>query len=117
MKDVLIQKLEQLRTKEEKYNFTREYLQELILQIIDRKGYFKNLAFVGGTALRVLYDLHRFSEDLDFSLINKKDFSFKSLLKILQRELELNGFSVEEARSREKTISVNSSVLKDCFMN
>ena len=104
MKDILLKKLEKLGTKEAKYNFIREYLQELMLMIIDRRGFFKNLAFVGGTALRVLYDLRRFSEDLDFSLINKKGFSFPSLLKVLERELELNGFSIEEARSREKTI-------------
>ncbi len=104
MKNILRQKIEELKTKEAKYNFTREYLQELMLQIIDRKGYFRNLAFVGGTALRVLYDLPRFSEDLDFSLINKKGFSFGALLVTLKKELELNGFSVEEAKGGEKTV-------------
>jgi len=104
MKDILLQKLEGLRSKEDKYNFTREFLQELILQIIDRKGYFKNLAFVGGTALRVIYDMPRFSEDLDFSLINKKGFSFTIFLKTIKKELELSGFSVEEAKGKDKTV-------------
>lgn len=100
MMDLLLKKLEKLETAEEKYNFAREFLQELILQILDRKGYFKNLAFVGGTALRVLYDLPRFSEDLDFSLVNKRGFNFLTLLKTIQKELELNGYSVEEARGK-----------------
>ncbi len=43
MKDVLQKKLEGLASNEEKYNFTREFLQELILQILDRKGFFKNI--------------------------------------------------------------------------
>lgn len=73
-------------------------MQELILQIIDRAGYFKQLAFVGGTALRVLYGLPRFSEDLDFSLISKKGFKFVRFLKMLKKELELNGYSIEEAK-------------------
>ena len=104
MKDILLKKLETLGPKEDKYNFTREFLQELVLQIIDRQGYFKNLAFVGGTALRVLYDLPRFSEDLDFSLINKKGFSFTSLLKTIKKELELNGYFVEETRAKDKVV-------------
>jgi predicted nucleotidyltransferase component of viral defense system len=104
MKDVLLKKLKGFASNEERYNFTREFLQELILQILDRKGYFKNLAFVGGTALRIIYDMPRFSEDLDFSLINKKGFSFTALLKTIKRELELTGYSVEELKSKDKTV-------------
>lgn len=104
MKDALLKKLENLGSREDKYNFTREFLQELILQIIDTKGYFKNLAFVGGTALRMIYDLPRFSEGLDFSLINKKGFKFGALLKTIKKELELNGYSVEETRGKDKVV-------------
>jgi len=104
MKEALLKELEKLASKHAKYNFTREYLQELILQIIDRKGYFKYMAFVGGTALRILYDLPRFSEDLDFSLVKKKGFSFTALLKTIKKELELNGYEIEEAKGREKTV-------------
>ena len=104
MKDVLLKKIKDLGTKEEKYNSVREFLQELILQIIDRRGYFKNLAFVGGTALRILHDMQRFSEDLDFSLINRKGFEFGDLLEIVKRELELSGFSIEIARSKERIV-------------
>ena len=104
MKELLLQKLEGIGSRDERYNFTREYLQELVLQIIDRGGYFKCLAFVGGTALRILYDMPRFSEDLDFSLIKKKGFSFEALLKTIKKELELNGFSVEEIKGKDKTV-------------
>ncbi len=104
MKEILLQKLKELSSNEDKYNLTREFLQELILQIIDRKGFFKNLAFMGGTALREIYDMPRFSEDLDFSLINGKRFSFASMLKTIKNELELSGFSVEEAKGGDKTV-------------
>jgi predicted nucleotidyltransferase component of viral defense system len=104
MKELLRQKLVAFGSREAKLNFAREFLQELILQIIDRKGYFKNLAFVGGTALRTIYDLPRFSEDLDFSLVNAKGFIFKRMLVELRNELELSGFTVEEAPGKEKTV-------------
>jgi predicted nucleotidyltransferase component of viral defense system len=104
MKTVLMKLITPFNSHAEKYNFAREYLQELVLQIIDRHGYFANLAFVGGTALRILYDLPRFSEDLDFSLINNKDFVFPSLLKTIKKELELNGYEIEEAKHKEKTV-------------
>ncbi len=104
MKELLRQKLAAFGSREDKLNFVREFLQELILQIIDRKGYFKNLAFVGGTALRTIYDLPRFSEDLDFSLVNAKGFTFERMLVELRKELELSGFAVEEALGKEKTV-------------
>lgn len=104
MKELLLKKLRKLADRQAKYNFTREFLQELILQIIDRQGYFKYLAFVGGTALRVLNDLPRFSEDLDFSLVKKTGFDFKDLLKTIKKELELNGYEVDEAAGKEKTV-------------
>ncbi len=46
----------------------REYLQARILQSLQRAGAMQTLAFHGGTALRFLYDIPRFSEDLDFAL-------------------------------------------------
>jgi len=102
MKDILAAKLARLGSNEEKYNAAREFLQELILQIIDRQGYFAHLAFVGGTALRILYDLPRFSEDLDFCLVKKSGFRFARLLAVLKRELSLNGFEVEAAADQKE---------------
>jgi predicted nucleotidyltransferase component of viral defense system len=104
MKEILLKKLKDIASNDERYNFAREFLQELILQILDRKGYFKNLAFVGGTALRIVYDMPRFSEDLDFSLVNKRNFSFTGLLRAIKHELELTGYSVEETKSRDRIV-------------
>lgn len=49
-------------------NLLREYLQAFVLRSLHDCEAFRSLAFVGGTALRFLHGLPRFSEDLDFSL-------------------------------------------------
>lgn len=89
----------------DKYNYLREYLQLLILKILDEKGYFRNIAFVGGTALRILYDLNRFSEDLDFSLINKENYFFANIMKALKQELEKQNLTVSIAAKDHKTVA------------
>ena len=48
-------------------NVAREYLQARILAALQRAGAMTSLAFLGGTCLRFLYDLPRYSEDLDFT--------------------------------------------------
>jgi len=80
MIETLKTKLKKFTNDKDKYNYLREYLQLLILQILDEKGCFRNIAFLGGTALRILYDLKRFSEDLDFSLINTENYSFANIM-------------------------------------
>jgi predicted nucleotidyltransferase component of viral defense system len=49
-------------------NLVREYLQARILASLQRAGAMIPLAFHGGTALRFLYAIPRYSEDLDFAL-------------------------------------------------
>lgn len=95
---------------EEKINITREYLQILTLKIIFDRGMFKNIAFVGGTALRFLYGLRRFSEDLDFSLILKKGYNFERMLTHLLFDLKHYGLKVE-ARPKKDRI-VHSAMLR-----
>ena len=89
---------------DEKVNRVREFLQIAALKIIHDKDYFKNLAFVGGTALRILYDLRRFSEDLDFSLVNKKGYAFSGLNSEILKELKLYGLDVESKIKEAKTV-------------
>lgn len=54
----------------QRHNRLREYVHWLILKAIDEKGLRHKIAFVGGTALRVVFKTNRFSEDLDFSLVS-----------------------------------------------
>lgn len=50
---------------------TREVVQEIALLGFWRSGFFEYAAFYGGTALRIFHGLERFSEDLDFSLLDR----------------------------------------------
>ncbi|MCG8431806.1 MAG: nucleotidyl transferase AbiEii/AbiGii toxin family protein [Candidatus Omnitrophica bacterium] len=95
---------------EERLNRTREFLQLLCLNILYDKGHFERLAFTGGTALRVVYGLRRFSEDIDFSLLHKKGYSFPAVSDDLLKELHLSGLKAESKPKYEKT--VHSTMLK-----
>ncbi len=95
MVDVVRQTIAKLDSYEAKINHLREFLQLLILKILSDKGYFAQIAFLGGTALRFLFGLRRFSEDLDFSLINKEEYAFDSLMQTLSKEISLYGINNE----------------------
>lgn len=77
-----------------KLNILREYLQAYVLRVLHDHGFFRSAAFLGGTALRFLHDLPRFSEDLDFFSTDRDGKPLAYWLKILQRELPLAGYSV-----------------------
>lgn len=70
MKDVLKELLETAPPGIEQRNIVREYLQARILESMQRSGGLAPLAFHGGTALRFLYRTPRYSEDLDFTLLD-----------------------------------------------
>lgn len=106
MFELLKQKLTSAMSEEDKINKTRDFLQILMLKIIFDKGIFENLAFVGGTALRILYGMRRYSEDLDFSLIKKQGYDFKTLLHQLQYELKQ--YNLKPEIKKEKNNIVNS---------
>ncbi len=86
-------------------NTTREYLQVLLLKMIYQSSFGSALSFMGGTSLRICYDLKRYSEDLDFALDDKpRSYKFSSLIQTLKRELELQGFEVSENFHEEKIV-------------
>ncbi|MFA4815530.1 MAG: nucleotidyl transferase AbiEii/AbiGii toxin family protein [Candidatus Gracilibacteria bacterium] len=78
-----------------KESILKEYLQYKILSSIFNSEYANKLAFLGGTALRILYGSTRFSEDLDFDNFNLTEGEFMSLSKVIQRDLALEGLEVE----------------------
>ena len=79
----------------------REYLQARILEALQRGGAFEQWAFLGGTALRFLYRLPRFSEDLDFSRTTHAPFGespheeFKSYVMKVKRAFESEAYDVD----------------------
>lgn len=78
-----------------KLNLLREYLQAMTLRSLHESEAFVNLAFVGGTALRFLHRLPRFSEDLDFTLVRTEGYKPETWLKKVKADLALAGFEVD----------------------
>lgn len=109
MIELLKKQIAQYPSREEKVNHLREFLQILILKIIFDLGYFKNLSFVGGTALRIIYDLRRFSEDLDFSLANDKNYDFHTFVEALKKQLENYALEVD-IKCRDKNVVQNTDI-------
>jgi predicted nucleotidyltransferase component of viral defense system len=97
----------------------REIMQEIALLGLWRSKFFEKAAFYGGTAMRVLYGLDRFSEDLDFSLLKPmSDFDIAKYLAALQKELEAFGFDVRtEQRSKALKSAVRSAFPKADTLN
>lgn len=78
-----------------KRNMLREYLQYKILESIYESEYANSLIFLGGTALRILYENQRFSEDLDFDNQGLSEFDFEKITKVIAKTLEKEGLDVE----------------------
>jgi len=95
-------------------NALREILQEVALLGLWRGKFFEKAAFYGGTALRVLYGLDRFSEDMDFSLLEPLDsFDITGYTAFLQRETNGFGFDVRVERiDKAKQSPMQSAFLK-----
>lgn len=87
----------------------REILQQTALLGLERHGFFEKAAFYGGTALRILYGLDRFSEDLDFTLLKPNpNFDFTPFLEGMRTELSSFGFDMEVTK---KVKSVETSIV------
>lgn len=116
MNDVVLQMLEKYHcVSEADYkNALQEIIQETALLGLWRSKFFEHAAFYGGTALRILYGLDRFSEDLDFSLLAPNaQFSWAPYLNALETELRSFGFSVLIEEKKKTQISpIQSAFLK-----
>ena len=83
------------RTVSEHVQSLREIQQTIVLLGLWRSKFFEYAAFYGGTALRMLYGLDRYSEDIDFSLLSPNPrFVLKDHAHFACRELEAYGFKV-----------------------
>ncbi|HEY3307976.1 MAG TPA: nucleotidyl transferase AbiEii/AbiGii toxin family protein [Desulfuromonadaceae bacterium] len=92
----------------------REIIQEVALLGLWRAKFFEHAAFYGGTALRILYGLDRFSEDLDFSLLKPAaDFNLNRYTASLEEELQGFGFNIRvEMVDKAVESAVQSAFLK-----
>ena len=111
------------RNNTERENALKEIIQEIALAGLSRGGFFNHAAFYGGTCLRMFHGLNRFSEDLDFALL-EKDPSFKldDFFPALEREFVSYGIDIDiETKKRKDDATVQSAFLKGntlmLFMN
>ena len=77
-------------------HLVREYLQARILQSLQRAGAMQSIAFHGGTALRFLYDIPRYSEDLDFALERlPEDYNFRAYMHQINRDFLAESYTLD----------------------
>lgn len=92
----------------------REIMQEITLAGLYRANFFKYAAFYGGTSLRIFHGLNRFSEDLDFSLLQKNvEFELEPFFKSVVAEFNALGMQVSLRQKPKFNLSnVDSAFLK-----
>ncbi|PSL33362.1 putative nucleotidyltransferase component of viral defense system [Chitinophaga ginsengisoli] len=92
----------------------REIMQEVALAGLQRTGFFEKAAFYGGTALRIFYGLDRFSEDLDFSMLEvDPNFSLEPYFEGIITEFKAIGMTVSIKEKKKAALSnIDSAFLK-----
>jgi predicted nucleotidyltransferase component of viral defense system len=85
-------------------NLLREFVQACVLRSLHESEAFLCLSFVGGTSLRFLFELPRFSEDLDFSLESRDGYEPIAWMAKLKRDLSLSGFTLSLTWNDRKTV-------------
>ena len=101
-------------TRQDYENALKEIIQEIALLGLWRAKFFEHAAIYGGTALRILHGLDRFSEDMDFSLLEPRlDFELQPYLTAVKVELNSMGFLVDvEEKIKTQETSIDSGFIK-----
>lgn len=99
---------------EEELNAIREILQEMILAGLARTDFFTKAAFHGGTQLRIFEGIRRYSEDLDFALVeSNRAFALKPYLDKVAKELESVGVALEVKDKSKADSTIKKGFLKN----
>ena len=104
-----------ITTELQKRNAIFEVNQQIILSGLYNGGFFNEAAFYGGTCLRIFHGLHRFSEDMDFSLLApNENFDFTYYFQPIIDQFAMVGREVEIRKKDKKNFGkVESAFLKD----
>lgn len=103
-----------IRNSIDETNAMKEIIQEIVICGLSRGGFFKEAAFYGGTALRIFYGLNRFSEDLDFALLEpNKEFDLSKYFSFIEKEVQAYGLNLTiTAKEKNKDSNILSAFLK-----
>ncbi len=82
-----------------------EYLQAEILAAVFNSRFGSHLSFLGGTCLRFVHKIERFSEDLDFDLI-KSGLDYDELAKFIEKKLKELGFTSDATVKKTENIII-----------
>ena len=116
MKDIVQRRLEtySLKTRVDELNALKEITQEILLYSLYKVGMFEKVCFLGGTNLRIIHGLQRFSEDLDFATLKKdSDFDLHSFLKEALIHVNAYGYDLTVENKPSATKTVQGLFLKD----
>ena len=96
-------------------NAEQEICQKTALAGLRRGGFFEHAAFYGGTCLRLFHNLPRFSEDMDFSLTEKRDdIHLENYFDAIREEFDIAGFGITITKKDKKSFGrVESAFLKE----
>lgn len=95
-------------------NAMKEIIQEIVICGLSRGGFFNEAAFYGGTALRIFYGLNRFSEDLDFALLEPNPkFDLSKYFSFIEKEVKAYGLNLAiSEKEKNKESNIMSAFLK-----
>ena len=92
----------------------KEIIQEIALFALWKTDFFEVAAFQGGTSLRILHRMKRFSEDLDFILKEPDpEFNWNSYLQKLLEIMEEFGLKTEVKDKSRMDQRIKKAVMKD----
>ena len=101
------------KTRQDEHNALKEITQEIALMALSKTDFFKLAEFHGGTALRILHSLQRFSEDLDFALLAPNaDFDLNHYLFHVSEEFEAFGYKINISDRSDVQKTVQKQFLK-----
>ncbi|MCL2727410.1 MAG: nucleotidyl transferase AbiEii/AbiGii toxin family protein [Bacteroidales bacterium] len=105
----------EIHTNEDRANALHEIMQQITLSGLYRGGFFDKAAFYGGTCLRIFYGMQRFSEDMDFSLLQAdENFPLENYFNAIVSEFQAIGRDITISKKEKKTQSnIESAFLKD----
>lgn len=83
----------------------KEYIQLMILDFISTTDYAQKLVFIGGTNLRIIHGIDRFSEDLDFDCKQITNNDFMEMTDDVLHFLRRNGFNAETKDSESSRLT------------